>query len=133
MEKPVELVNLKSLEKALNGLEKSLKEKRSALLHRIGNHLQNRISESFEEERSPLGGKWKPLALSTLERYCKRRYKQKHKKRFGGWGSKEGKHEVIALMENTDFDRRTYKRAIPHFNGSENLSIPDCFFTQKTI
>lgn len=61
---PIEIQGIESIQKKLKTLDDSLSNSkmRSSLLT-VGNMVKNTISESFENERSPFGEKWKPLKI----------------------------------------------------------------------
>lgn len=63
----IEITGLDNIQKSLNTLSQSLgKREMKSTMHTIGNMLTNTIEESFENERSPWGEKWKPLKIVSF-------------------------------------------------------------------
>ncbi|MDD4506122.1 MAG: phage morphogenesis protein [Sulfurospirillaceae bacterium] len=65
---PIEIQGLESIQKKLKTLDDALSpsKMRSTLLT-VGNMVKNTISESFKNERSPFGEKWKPLKIISYQ------------------------------------------------------------------
>lgn len=62
------MIEIKGLEKLQNKLEslQSIENKTKPLMQTLGNILQNKIEDSFENESSPFGQKWQALKPSTI-------------------------------------------------------------------
>ena len=70
------MIEVKGLEELQNKLEslQSIENKTKPLMQTLGNILQNKIEDSFENESSPFGQKWQALKPSTIKQ------KQRHGK-----------------------------------------------------
>ncbi|MBE3606100.1 phage virion morphogenesis protein [Campylobacter sp. RM13119] len=66
----IEIKGLEILQAKLKNLQE-LDTKTKPLMKTLGNILQNEIEDSFENERSPFGEAWKPLASNTLDKKLK--------------------------------------------------------------
>ncbi|AQW87882.1 putative phage virion morphogenesis protein [Campylobacter pinnipediorum subsp. caledonicus] len=116
-----DLKGLETLRKKLNKLA-SLGNNTTPLMHTVGNILSNSIEDSFENETSPEGKKWKALKPSTIK------YKAKHKKsnkilrRDGNlsdnWVVKAGNNSV-KVSNNTKFKGFAY--GLSHQYGTKNI------------
>ncbi|MDE5592098.1 MAG: phage virion morphogenesis protein, partial [Helicobacter sp.] len=61
------LISIEELKGKLERLSKAL-ENKTPLLRRIANALQNKTEESFDNQASPFGERWKPNSPRTLAR-----------------------------------------------------------------
>ena len=68
------MIEIKGLEKLQNKLEslQSIENKTKPLMQTLGNILQNKIEDSFENESSPFGQKWQALKPSTIKQKQRR-------------------------------------------------------------
>ena len=63
---PIELQGLEEIQRKLQALESSLDEAgMRRKLNTIGGMIKNSVMESFENETSPFGQRWKPLSSVT--------------------------------------------------------------------
>ncbi len=70
---PIEIKGLDAVSAKLSTLEHLLGNSQLRVkLSTIGNMVKNTIEESFEEEKSPFGEKWKPLKIATVRAKAKR-------------------------------------------------------------
>nr|DAY39532.1 MAG TPA: virion morphogenesis protein [Caudoviricetes sp.] len=67
----IEIKGLKKLQNKLESLQ-SIENKTKPLMQTLGNILQNKIEDSFENESSPFGQKWQALKPSTIKQKQRR-------------------------------------------------------------
>lgn len=107
----IEVKGANEMQRTLQKLEKSLSgSQMKAKMHTMGEMVKTNISESFEDEKSPFGKKWKPLKKSTKKRKAKR-----------------GKSSKI-LREDGDLEDKWYVKAssnsVTIFNNTSNGGFP---------
>lgn len=67
----IEVKGLEKLQTKLRNIQK-LEHRTAPLMEQLGEILKNSIEDSFENEKSPFGERWKPLAKSTLQNKLKK-------------------------------------------------------------
>ena len=67
----IEVKGLEELQAKLKSLQ-NIKKKTKPLMQTLGNILQNKIEDSFENESSPFGQKWQALKPSTIKQKQRR-------------------------------------------------------------
>ena len=67
----IEVKGLEELQTKLKSLQ-NIDKKTKTLLQTLGNILQNKIEDSFENESSPFGQKWQALKPSTIKQKQRR-------------------------------------------------------------
>lgn len=95
---PIDIKGIDEIQKKLQTLQKSLDgQQMKTKLNTVGSMIRNSIEESFENEASPFGKKWKPISSATAISYAggrKKVYTKNGKQRkgflskFGAGGSK---------------------------------------------
>ncbi|PPB57594.1 phage virion morphogenesis protein [Campylobacter hyointestinalis subsp. hyointestinalis] len=68
------MIEVKGIEKLQNKLRniQKLEHRTAPLMKQLGEILKNSIEDSFENEKSPFGERWKPLSQSTLKNKLKK-------------------------------------------------------------
>ena len=67
----IEVKGLEELQAKLKSLQ-NIENKTKPLMQTLGNILQNKIEDSFENENSPFGQKWQALKPSTIKQKQRR-------------------------------------------------------------
>ncbi|WP_169753472.1 phage virion morphogenesis protein [Campylobacter mucosalis] len=67
----IEVKGLKKLQAKLRNLQ-NIEHRTAPLMTQLGEILKNSIEDSFENETSPFGKRWKPLSKSTLKNKLKK-------------------------------------------------------------
>lgn len=94
-------------------------------LSTIGEMVKNEIEESFDNEKSPFGGNWKPLKESTKKQKHKRGKSSKILRSDGNladnWVTKSSKNKVT-ISNNASANGFPY--GLSHQFGSSKRNIP---------
>ena len=90
---PIDIKGIDEIQKKLQTLQKSLDgQQMKTKLNTVGGMIRNSIEESFDNEASPFGKKWKPISSATAISYAGGRNKvyTKNGKQRKGFLSKFG-------------------------------------------
>lgn len=121
-------IEVKGLDKILKKIEKlkNLDKSTLPLMQTLGNTLRNEIELSFENEKSPFGGKWKPLKEPTLKAKIKKGESEKILRKSGNlsdnW-SIDATPTKVSISNNSQ-GKNGFKYGLTHQFGSAKKGIP---------
>ncbi|CZE48513.1 phage virion morphogenesis protein [Campylobacter geochelonis] len=117
---PIKVEGFDEVIKKLQNLQ-ALEVKTKPLMSQIGNTLKNSITDSFNEERSPFGEKWKALKPSTIKQKEKKNKSNKILRRDGALADKwlvKSSNKDVTVSNNTNLNGFAY--GLTHQFGSSS-------------
>ncbi|MGE4510631.1 MAG: phage virion morphogenesis protein [Sulfurimonadaceae bacterium] len=133
---PIEIQGLEEIQSSLNKLSQTLSPAQmKTTMNTIGNMVQNKIEESFENEKSPWNEKWEKLKDATLQ-YKLKKGKSSKKLRFDGnladfWLPHATASSVV-IANNKGKSPKGFAYGIVHQWGSKRVPVRRFFPVDKS-